>query len=186
MVKRRSAGYTLMEVAVAMAIFGIFIFITLSLTREMYTYERKLRIDYYRHPQIIAVMARMRRDVLDAFGSDPYLTEYDGYKNSPKTLILETLNESGGTQKVVWDFSQPTVIVRRAYGLGGVREWKARGVPPEFAAGVSIDATENPKGAYGVRLVALDKYGRTAIDQVFLPRTATKSTTTTTTTTTGK
>ncbi len=163
-----------MEVAVAMAIFGIFIFITLSLTREMYSYERKLRIDYYRHPQIIAVIARMRRDVLDAYGENPYLPAYDGYTNSPKTLILETLNLSGGTQKVVWDFSTPTVIVRRAYGLGGVREWKARGVPPEFAAGVTIDATKNPKGAFGVRLLALDKYGRIAIDQTFFPRTATK------------
>jgi prepilin-type N-terminal cleavage/methylation domain-containing protein len=173
-VKRRGAGYSLMEVVVAMAIFGMFLFIILSLTTEMYSYERKLRIDFYRHPQIIAVVARMRRDVLDAFGSDPYKDSYDGYTNSSKTLIIETLTESGGTQIVVWDFSAPEVVVRRAYNVGAVREWKARGVPPEFSAGVSIDDAPNPKGAAGVHLQALDKNGRIALDQIFLPRAATK------------
>jgi len=165
------AGYTLLEVIVAMAIFGIFIFIMLSLTKELVTYERKLRVDFTRHPQIIAVIARMRRDVLDATG---YPGAYDGYENTPKTLILETLTWNGGVQKVVWDFSTPGVVVRRSYNVGVMREWKARGVPAGFSAAVSIEDAPNPKGADGVHLKALDKYGRIAIDQIFLPRAATK------------
>jgi prepilin-type N-terminal cleavage/methylation domain-containing protein len=173
-VRRREAGYTLLEVIVAMAIFGIFIFIMLSLTRELVLYERMLKIDFTRHPQILAVIARMRHDVLDAYGSHPYRDAYDGYTNSEKTLILETLNQAGGVQMVVWDFSTPSIVVRRVYDAGSKREWKARGVPPEFSAGVSIEDAPNPRGADGVHLVALDKRGRIAIDQIFLPRTTTK------------
>jgi prepilin-type N-terminal cleavage/methylation domain-containing protein len=170
---RAGAGYTLLEVVVAMAIFGIFIVIMLSLTNEMVTYERKLRIDFTRHPQIIAVLARMRHDVLDAYGKKPY-EPYDGYANSEKMLVVETLTWNGGVQRIVWDFSTPGVVVRRAFNVGVMREWKARGVPPEFSAAVSIADAPNPKGADGVHLVARDKYGRIAIDQIFLPRAATK------------
>jgi prepilin-type N-terminal cleavage/methylation domain-containing protein len=172
-VRRRSAGYSLMEVVVAMAIFGVFIFIVLSLTTEMYSYERKLKIDFYRHPQIMAVVARMRRDVLDAYGNDPYKDSFDGFTNGPKTLIIEVLQETGGVQTVVWDFSTPEVVIRRSYVVGVAREWKARGVPADFSAGATIDAAKNPKGAPGVHLQALDKNGRIALDQIFLPRSAT-------------
>ena len=154
----------------AMAIFGFLLFVILSLTMELTNYERKLRINFFRHPQIIAVIARMRRDVIDAFGDDPYNVSVDGYKNADKTLVLETLRDVGGTQIVVWDFSTPGVIVRRAYNVGGVTTWRARGVPPEFAAGIGIKGAENKNGAPGVRVVALDTRGQVAIDQTFFPR----------------
>jgi prepilin-type N-terminal cleavage/methylation domain-containing protein len=171
-VKRRAtAGFTLLEIVVAMAIFGLFIFVMLSLTMEMVRYERKLQINFLRHPQIIAVIARMRRDVLDAYGDKPYEVTIDGYENTPKTLVLESLHESGSTQTIVWDFSTPGVVLRRAYKTGEVREWVARGVPPEFNAGTKITDVENQKGAPGVRLIATDTKGRVEIDQIFLPRT---------------
>ncbi len=172
MVNRR-AGYSLLEVVIAMALFGIFVLVALSLTMELANYERKLKVDFLRHPQIIAVIARMRRDVLDGFGTDPYRETYDVYTMSPKTLIIETLHQSASSQIVVWDFSTPGVVVRRAYKTGQVRQWRARGLPPEFTAETKIESVQNPNpnGAWGVRLKALDSKGQVAIDQVFFPRT---------------
>lgn len=170
MVSRR-AGYTLMEVVVALAIFGILTFILLSLTMELAFWERRLKLDFLRHPQIIAVIARMRRDVLDAQGKNPYAVSIDGYANdNPKTLVLSRLKPSAGLETVVWDFSTPGLVVRRAYAAGEVKEWRARGVPPEFAATIDSVKNPNPKGAWGVRLQALDSRGRVAIDQIFFPR----------------
>jgi prepilin-type N-terminal cleavage/methylation domain-containing protein len=169
-VVRSRRGYSLIELVMAMAIFGFFLFVILSLTMELTNYERKLRINFFRHPQIIAVIARMRRDVIDAFGDDPYNVAVDGYKNGDKTLVLETLRDVGGTQIVVWDFSNPGLIMRRAYNVGGVTTWTARGVPPEFAAGIGIKGADNKNGAPGVRVVAFDTKGQVAIDQTFFPR----------------
>ena len=166
---RRRNGFTLIEIVVAMAILALFIFVSLSLTMELHKRERELRLDFYRHPQIMAVLARMRRDVADANGRRPYRSEYDGYTNGPTTLILETLTPTGGTQMVVWDFSTPRIVVRRSYNVGAVRVWAARGVP----AGWEIGAASNPGGGWtGVHLTATDDNGRTAIDQIFFPRAA--------------
>ncbi|HKR66306.1 MAG TPA: prepilin-type N-terminal cleavage/methylation domain-containing protein [Thermoanaerobaculia bacterium] len=166
----RRAGYTLIELVVAMAVFGFFLFVILSLTVELSNYERRLKIQFLRHPQIMAVLARMRRDVLDAYGDNPYGVTVDGYANNEKTLVVETLNESGGTQTVVWDLSTPGIIVRRAYNVGVVRVWAARAVPPEFNKYAGIGAYENKRGAPAVRLTAYDTKGRLAIDQIFFPR----------------
>lgn len=167
---RGRRGYTLIELVIAMAVFGFFLFVLLSLTMELTNYERKLQINFFRHPQIIAVIARMRRDVIDAYGDDPYKPTIDGYANNEKTLVLETLRDVGGTQIVVWDFSMPGLVVRRAYNVGGVTAWTARGVPPEFTAGIGITGVENKNGAPGVRILALDTKGQIAIDQTFFPR----------------
>src|SRR5258705_7795178 len=102
-----------------MAVFGFFLFVILSLTMELNNYERKLRFNFLRHPQIIAVIARMRRDVLDAWGDDPYKPTIAGYENGDKTLVVETLRDVGGTQIVVWDFSTPGMIWRHAYNVRG-------------------------------------------------------------------
>ena len=170
MVNRR-AGYSLLEIVVAMALFGLFIFVTLSLTMELANYERKLKVDFYRHPQVIAVIARIRRDVLDAYGPNPYAVKIDGFENdNPKTLVIEILNEAGGTETIVWDFSTPTVVVRRAYTVNGMSQWRARGLPPEFSGLIGSEANPNPNGSVGVRLTALDTKGQVAIDQVFFPR----------------
>ena len=165
---RRRNGFTLMEMVVSMAVFGLFLFVMMSLTNELNRYERRLQIDYLRHPQIIAVIARMRRDVLDAYGDTPY--KVDGYANTPKTLVLETLNAAGGTEDVVWDFSTPGMVVRRQVNVGKTREWVARGVPAEFTAGVGITDVENTRGAPGVRLTARDTKNEVVIDEIFFPR----------------
>jgi hypothetical protein len=159
-----------MEMVVAMAIFGIFTFILLSLTNELAFWERRLKLDFNRHPQVIAVISRMRRDVLDAQGNDPYLAAIDGYTNGPQTLVIERVMLSGGLETVVWDLSAPGAVVRRAYAAGEIRQWRARGLPPRFDPIIRAVENPNPKGAWGVRLQAFDSRGGVAIDQIFYPR----------------
>jgi prepilin-type N-terminal cleavage/methylation domain-containing protein len=169
-VNRRSAGFTLLEIVVAMAIFGIFLLVIGILTSEMRSYEKRLPVNFMRHPQISAVVARVRRDVLDAHGSKPYRNSHGEYTMSPKTLILESVQATGGVETVVWDFSKPGEVRRISYNVGVASEWVARGVPEDFSSSVTLDAVDIPGRPYGVRLIAKDRNGRIAIDQILQPR----------------
>ena len=169
---RRERGFTLLEVVVAMAVFSIFLIVAFTLTSEMRAYEKKLPVNFMRNPQIISVIARMRRDVLDVlpFNNKIYLPKHDGYVNGPKTLILQT-NLITGLQIVVWDLTEPGVAKRISYNVGVKSQWAARGLPPEFTADVEFDAVEFPGRPYGVRIKAKDANGKLAIDQILQPRT---------------
>lgn len=170
MVRRGNGGFTMLELVVAMAIFGSFLVLLMSLTGLMRSTEERLTIDYMTHPQISAVLSRLRKDVQDAHGSDPYLTSHDGFTQSPKTLLIESVQANGGVQKIVWDFSKPGEVRRRAYNVGVVTEWVARGLPPDFSSDFAIDAVEIPGRPWGVRITARDKEGNVAIDQILQPR----------------
>lgn len=153
-----------------MTIFGTFLAIAFALTAEMRRYEKRLPVNFMRHPQIISVIARMRRDLLDVQISANkvlYVPEHDGYVNGPKTLIIEA-GLTTGSQIVVWDFSEPGVVRRVSYNVGVKSEWVARGVPPEFSP--EIDSVKFAGRPYGVRLIAKDSNGRIAIDQILQPR----------------
>ena len=169
MVKRR-AGYTLLEVVVAMAIFGMFLTILAVITAEMRGYEKRMPINFMRHPQIAAVLSRLRRDVLDAHGSSPYKPSFGPYTQSPKTLIVESVQPNGGVQTIVWDFSTPGEVQRIAYNVGVATKWVAHGVPPEFSNDLVVDAVGIPGRPWGVEIKAQDAKGRIAIDQILQPR----------------
>ena len=166
---RRQRGFTLMEVVVTMAIFGVFLMIVGALTLEMRGNEKRYPVNFMQHPQVIAVLSRLKRDVQDSFGSNPYPDSAgEGkYQQSPKTLIVQTI-VGGGAQTVVWDFSKPGEVDRISYNVGVPTEWVARGLPPEFAA--QMDAVETPGHPYGVRILAADKNKKLAIDQYLQPR----------------
>ena len=167
---RRERGYSLLEVIVAMAIFGIFLALLFQLTAEMRFYEKRLPVNMHKHPQVIAVLARLRRDVLDAHGRKPYRSSHDGYTSSEKVLIVETVAASGGVQTVVWDFRTPREVRRRAYNVGSTTEWVARGLPLHFSQ-LEIDAVKtDDDAAWATRLVARDEKGRIAIDTILQPR----------------
>lgn len=172
MVKRHQRGFTLLEVIVAMSVFGMFLVVVFILTAEMRDWEKKLPVNFMRHPQVISVVARMRRDLLDVqvpLNGEIYLKEYGGYKNGPKTLIFETLLPSG-LQTIVWDFSESGVVRRIAFNVGSeASTWTARGMPPDFEP--EIKAAEFKGRPYGVRLIAKDSNGKIAIDQILQPRT---------------
>jgi hypothetical protein len=122
-----------------------------------------------KHPQILTVLSRLRRDVLDAFGANPYPGSAGNgkYTQSPKMLIVDTM-VSGGVQTVVWDFTKSGEVHRISYNVGIATEWVARGLPSDFAA--SIDAVETPGHPFGVRIMALDSKGFLSIDQYLQPR----------------
>jgi prepilin-type N-terminal cleavage/methylation domain-containing protein len=166
---KRQRGFTLMELVVTMAIFGVFLMIVGTLTLEMRGQEKRYPVNFMQHPQVVAVLSRMRRDVLDGFGSNPYPDSAGGgrYVQSPKTLIVQTI-VGGGAQTVVWDFSHRGEVHRVAYNVGVPTEWVARGLPPDF--GANIDAVEMPGHPYGVRVTAVDSGHRLAIDLYLQPR----------------
>ncbi len=158
-----------MEILVTLAVFGTFLFIITDLSLEMRAAEKRYPVNFMRHPQIVSVLARMRRDVLDAFGANPYPdASPDGkYAQSPKTLIVQTM-VNGGAQTVVWDYSVPGEVHRISYNVGVKTEWVARGLPPDFNA--AIDAVEVPGHPYGVRMTAYDAAGKLAVDEYLQPR----------------
>jgi len=163
-------GYSLLELVVAMAVFGVFLLILGILTVEMRRQEKRMPVNFLRHPQIAVVASKLRRDVLDAFGGDPYPKEFQGYTQSPKTLIVQSVQESGGVQTIIWDFRTPGEVHRHAYNVGVVTDWTARGLPEDFST-LDVDAI-GIKGekTWAVRITAQDSNGRTAIDQIFQPR----------------
>ncbi len=170
MVRRRTAGYTLMEVVVAMAVFGIFLMILGVLTVEMRSQEKRLPVNFMRHPQVVVMISKLRRDVLDAHGADPYKDAFQGYTQSPKTLIIESVQDNGGVQTVVWDFRNEGEVIRRAYNVGVPSDWVARGLPEDFSNSLEVDAVGIPGRPWGVRIRARDRKGRLAIDQILQPR----------------
>ena len=170
MVKRGQRGYSLLEVVVAMAIFGIFLAVLFQLTAEMRFHEKRLPVNMHKHPQVMAVLARLRRDVLDAHGRTPYRKKHGEYVSSEKVLIVETVNASGGVETVVWDFRTPREVRRRAYNVGNATEWVARGLPLGFSQ-LRIDAVKTDEdAAWATRIVARDEKGRLAIDTILQPR----------------
>ena len=173
MVRRKRGhqrGYSLLEMTVAMAIFSIFLGTLFVLTAELRRHEKRLPVNFMKHPQVVGVIARIRRDVLDAHGTKPYKNEHDGYTMSSKTLIVETVDASGGTQIVVWDFSTQGEVLRRSYNAGIASDWRARGLPVNFTQNWEFDALKIGSGPYGVRIQSKDERGRLAIDQILQPR----------------
>jgi prepilin-type N-terminal cleavage/methylation domain-containing protein len=165
-VRRRERGYTLMEVVWVLAIFGVFLFIFTTMQEELRRQERKYPIDFMQHPQITAVMSRLRRDVIDAFAADPYPPTFQDYVQSGDTLIVYTILGAGAGYTVVWDFRTDGEARRTAYSGGMViSDWKARAVPRFM-----ISTYEIPNRPFAVRVRARTKEGTLAIDQIFQPR----------------
>ena len=165
----RSSGYTLLEAVVSMAIFGMFLAILGMLTVEMRRQEKRLPVNFMRHPQIVSVVSKLRRDVLDAFKDNPYPTTFHEYTQTSQTLIIESIQPSG-SQTIVWDFRTPGEVKRISWNVGVATTWTAHGVPPEFSNNFEIDAVGIPGRPFGVRITAKDEKGRLAIDQILQPR----------------
>ena len=150
MVRRRQRGFTLLEVIISMSIFLAFLIVAFTLTSEMRGWEKRLPVNFMRHPQIISVVARMRRDVLDVQvppSGDIYVGTFkngnDEFTNGEKTAHHPDDGRRLAARTIVWDFSEPGVARRIAYNVGNKSsEWTARGLPPEFSSGVGIKAVK--------------------------------------------
>jgi hypothetical protein len=172
--RRRQCGYSLVEVTVMLAVFGAVLAIFFILTAEMRQWEKRLPVNYMRHPQVNAVLARLRKDVLDAHpGAGPYLESAPNgqFESGPKILVIATVMEMGTLQTVAWDFSKPGVVERHAYNTGlKTSVWKARGIPLDFSKEVGISAVEFEDRPFGVRIRAVDEEGQVSIDLILQPR----------------
>lgn len=168
MVKQR--GYSLLEVIFAMAIFGILCAVLFTLTAEMRFYEKRLPVNMHKNPQVISVLTRLRRDVLDAASRQPYEKTYLDYTSSDKVLIIHTMVKDVGQQTVVWDFRTPGEVRRRAFQVGVATDWVSRGLPVDFS-NVEIGALKTgTNSAWATRITAKDEKGRIAIDTILQPR----------------
>ena len=157
------SGFTAMELVVTIFVFGLLLFMIVTLEGEMMQHERKTPINYLTHPEVMAVVARLRRDVVDSYRYPP---SYDAYKQTRKTLILDSMLSSGFSETVVWDFNVPGETRRLSYNVGNLSaEWLARGTPR-----FEVDSYVMPNGEVAVRLEAWDDKGALAIDQIIQPR----------------
>jgi len=158
----RQRGYSLLEISVTLALFGIFLFIVVTLTAEMRRNEKRWPIDFMSHPDVSAVVLRLRRDVYDAkYFPDAWQT----YTQSNETPIIYTILPNSA-ETVVWDFRTPGQVTRHAWIANAPEpDWTARGTPA-----FTTEKYEAPNGQMGLHVRAADDKGRLAIDQIILPR----------------
>ena len=160
---KRQRGYTLLEIVVTLAIFGVFLLILVVLTADMRANEKRYPINYMAHPEVSSVMARMRKDIFD---TKYYPSAFQTYEQSPKTLVLYTLQQTGFGETVIWDFRKAGEVRRIAFNATQQSsDWVARGVP-QF----SIGSFTLGSGQDAVRITATDEQGRLAIDEIFVLR----------------
>ena len=162
--RKRERGFSLMEAVIAMALFTVFLFILVTLTAEMRRNEKKWPVNFFSHPEVGSVLARIRRDVYD---STTLLDNFSTFTSSDTMLIVYTINQDRtSAETVVWDFSIPGEVHRRAYRATQLSsQWMARSVP---AFTWSKDSM--PGGQDAVRVRAVDKEGKLAIDEIYVPR----------------
>jgi prepilin-type N-terminal cleavage/methylation domain-containing protein len=162
-VVKRPRGFTLMEVVVTLAVFGMFLVIIVILTAEMRRNEMRYPINYMAHPEVEAVMSRLRKDILDA---KYYPMTYQDYQQTNKTLLLYTLKQTGFGETVVYDFRTKGEVHRKGFNATQQSsDWVARGVPDFEIGSYSLNT-----GQDAVRITAKDAQNQLAIDQIFLPR----------------
>ena len=160
---RRQRGYTLVEMLVVLAIFGLFIAAIGIITYEMYYVQQKWPINYMSHPEVGGVVARVRRDVLDSLY---YPAEWQGFTQTKKTLVIYVIGQDGFAKTIVYDFRKPDEVRRLEYKATQLEStWVAHAMPS-----FEIDAYTLDTGQDAVRLLAKDPGGKIAIDQIFVPR----------------
>ena len=156
-------GYSLIEIVVVMAIFGIFLYIVVMLTAEMKRNEKKWPVNFMTHPDVSAVIARLRRDVEDA---KAFPVNFNSYTQDQKTLIIYTILQTGFAETVVYDFNTAGEVHRLSFtATQQTSEWVAHGVPT-----FHYDRDNNVNGEPAVHISAVDSNNKLAIDQIIVPR----------------
>lgn len=160
---KRPRGFTMMEIVVTLALFGVFLMIIVTITLEMRKTEKRYPVNFMVHPEVAGLVARMRKDVFD---TKYYPATFQSYEQTEKTLILYTLQQTGFAETVVYDFTTDGEVHRKSYNASQLTgDWIARGVPT-----FKIDAFTLGSGQQAVRITAADKNGKLGIDEIFVPR----------------
>lgn len=161
--RRRARGYTMLEISITLALFGVFLFIIVTMTSEMRRNEKKWPVNFFAHPDVGSVLARMRRDIYDSTSRPE---NFETYSSSPLTLIVYTINNDGTAETVVWDFTTPGEAHRKAFKATLLSsEWMARGLPLFMATTEAM-----PSGQEAIRIQAVDTEKKLAIDELIVPR----------------
>ena len=160
---KRQRGFTLIEMLVTLAVFGLFITTIGILTYEMYFVQKKWPVNYMTHPEVGGVVARVRRDVLDSLY---YPAEFEGFTQTKRTLIVYVVGQDGFAKTIVYDFRKNQEVRRLEYKSKQLEStWVAHAMP-----NFEIGAYTLETGQDAVRLTATDSGGKLAIDQIFVPR----------------
>lgn len=160
---RRARGYSLIELTVTLALFGTFLLIIAILTAEMHRNEKRWPINFMTHPDVSAIVSRLRRDVYD---SKYFPDTWQSYTNGDQTPIIYTITPAGFGETIVWDFRTPGQVTRHAWTANQPQsDWTARGTPA-----FTTEKYDAPNGQTGIHVVAVDDKGRLAIDQILIPR----------------
>ena len=152
-----------MELVVSLAIFALLLLIVVALENQMTRIDRSFRIRFMVHPEEMAVIARVNKDVLDAQG---YPTNAGDYTQTPTSLILYEIAEDNTIEEVVYDFATVGLVRRLTFKQNvQVAEWMARGVPR-----FQVSSFTMPDDSVAVRLRGYDTKGKLLVDRIMLPR----------------
>lgn len=163
--RARERGYTMMEVVVTLAVFGVFLFIIVILTAEMRSQEKRFPVNFLSHPDASAVVARLRRDVADAQNLPD---AYQKYTRSSKVVVIYCVREGSG-ETVIYDFRTKGEVRRMTFSTETMTsDWVAHAVP-DFTADYKYEITSTGQKPT-VYLTAVDDKGRTAIEQLLFKR----------------
>lgn len=149
---------TAVEVIVALAIFSVMLLILTSLQMQFLRFEKRTDLEFFEHPQRLAVLERLRADVQDSLS---YPVSHGEWVQNQSTLIVQGAQD----HVVVWRFEAETAERSAWKGNTPVRTWRAHGVPR-----FEIAAVDEPSERVGVRLRAFDDDERLIFDQIVFPR----------------
>lgn len=160
--ERRERGFTMIEMVVALAVFGILILVSVEIEQELFRAEKTQVVDFFSHPELDAIVVRLRADVLDSTG---YPASAGTWRQSPKTLLL-SIPAGNAATIVAWDFSHAGEARRlELHGSTEAASWVARGTPS-----FEISSVTMPDGTVAVHLVGTSSDGERIVDRVFAPR----------------
>lgn len=175
---RREHGYSLLEISVVLAVFGVFLYIIVSLTAEMRRQEKKYPVNFLANPDVNAVLTRLRRDVYDTKAYYPEYAGVPGVPTATNVLWVDSITQGGASEVVMWDFRTAGEVHRRVFNSAQtqVSEWVTRSTPlfKVLQPLPPPPLSEWPHGSNPVEVQAFDVTDPTnpklSIDEIITPR----------------